>query len=293
MKVSLGPLLYFWAKKDVNSFYEQVLDSNVDVVYLGETVCSKRRELRLKDWIALGQRLAASGKQVVLSSMTLLEAPSELNELNRICENGEFLVEANDMSAVQWLTKHQLPFVVGPAINCYSARALNLLLGLGAVRWVPPVETSQQSLHDILADPVIARRRDTFEVEVFSYGYLPLSYSARCFTARSLDRRKNDCGLCCMDYPEGREVNSQEGQPLFRLNGIQMQSQYQYDLRQDAASLDSLADIARVSVSKQEDLAVIEHFRAADKNSDHLPIWSDRRCNGYWHAMPGMDQVGD
>ncbi len=46
MKYSLGPLLYFWSKPDVEAFYQQAKDSNTDIIYLGETVCSKRREMR-------------------------------------------------------------------------------------------------------------------------------------------------------------------------------------------------------------------------------------------------------
>ncbi|MRF09805.1 U32 family peptidase, partial [Escherichia coli] len=63
--------------------------------------------------------------------------------------------------------------------------------------------------------------RDKFEVEVFAYGHLPLAYSARCFTARSENRAKDDCETCCQKYPQGRQVLSQENQQVFVLNGIQ------------------------------------------------------------------------
>lgn len=52
--------------------------------------------------------------------------------------------------------------------------------------------------------------RNQFEVEVLSYGHLPLAYSARCFTARSEDRPKDECETCCIKYPNGRNVLSQE-----------------------------------------------------------------------------------
>ena len=51
MKLSLGPLLYYWPKQTVEDFYQQALTSKADVIYLGETVCSKRRELKPRDWI--------------------------------------------------------------------------------------------------------------------------------------------------------------------------------------------------------------------------------------------------
>ena len=52
MKLSLGPLQYFWPRDRVLAFYRDAGDWPLDVIYLGETVCSKRRELRSRDWVA-------------------------------------------------------------------------------------------------------------------------------------------------------------------------------------------------------------------------------------------------
>ena len=67
LKLTLGPLLYFWPRDNVLSFYKEVASWPVDTVYLGETVCSRRRELRLRDWLTIGEALQAAGKEVVLS----------------------------------------------------------------------------------------------------------------------------------------------------------------------------------------------------------------------------------
>jgi collagenase-like PrtC family protease len=40
----------------------------VDIVYLGETICSKRNQVRFEDWLAIAERLEAAGKEVVLST---------------------------------------------------------------------------------------------------------------------------------------------------------------------------------------------------------------------------------
>ncbi len=57
MKLSLGPLQYYWPINKVQTFYDQVKDWPVDIVYLGEVVCSKRRELRLLDWLEIADML--------------------------------------------------------------------------------------------------------------------------------------------------------------------------------------------------------------------------------------------
>jgi len=150
MKLALGPILYFWSREQVEAFYHQVTDWPVDIVYLGEVVCSKRRALRLDDWLAIGHRLREAGKEVVLSTLVLLEAESELGLLRRITRNNEFMVEANDMAAVQQCKG--TAYVAGPHLNIYNPASLALHHGLGAQRWVMPVELSQQTLREMQRD---------------------------------------------------------------------------------------------------------------------------------------------
>lgn len=49
MKLALGPLLYYWPHQSVLDFYADLAEAPLDSVYLGETVCSRRHELRLDD----------------------------------------------------------------------------------------------------------------------------------------------------------------------------------------------------------------------------------------------------
>ena len=86
MKISLGPVLYFWSADKLREFYREIAGSSVDIVYLGETICSKRRSLTLAEWIEIGEELQSAGKEVVLSTLALLEAESELKSLKRICK---------------------------------------------------------------------------------------------------------------------------------------------------------------------------------------------------------------
>ncbi|WP_332847099.1 U32 family peptidase [Pseudomonas lactucae] len=290
MKLSLGPVLFYWDKQHLGRFYADMADLPLDVIYLGETVCAKRRALSLDQWLGLGRELqAGSQAQIVLSSLTLIEAASELSSLRRLCDNGELLVEANDMGAVQMLIERKLPFVGGPALNLYNGHALVQLLDAGMQRWVPPVECSQALIVDVLQQ-VRELGRALPEVEIFAYGHLPLAYSARCFTARAENRPKDDCQFCCLNYPDGMALTSQEGQALFTLNGIQTMSAEVTNLLADYPALvNGGADLLRLSPRAE---GMVEVVRAFDqvRQGAMPPLFVDG-CNGYWHGQAGMLRV--
>ncbi|MGA6099435.1 U32 family peptidase [Stutzerimonas marianensis] len=287
MKLSLGPVLFYWDRQKTLDFYADMASQPLDVIYLGETVCSKRRSIGLDDWIGLARDLAgASSAQVVLSGLTLVEAASELSALRRLCDNGELLVEANDMGAVHYLSQKRLPFVGGPALNLYNGHALAELVGSGMIRWVPPVEMS---------GAMICSARDQLErldvavpeIEIFAYGHLPLAYSARCFTARAENRPKDDCQFCCQNYPEGIPLLSQEGEALFTINGIQTLSASVSNLLADYPALQaSGAALLRLSPQAAGMTEVIAAFDAVRNGA--LPPLAVEGCNGYWHGQPGM-----
>ncbi|MGI5310025.1 U32 family peptidase [Rheinheimera sp. WS51] len=287
MKFSLGPVQYFWPKLQMQQFYQQAADSSIDIVYLGETVCSKRRELKLPDYLELAHMLREAGKQVCLSTMTLLEAPSELRELRKYIENGEFLIEVNDVGAISLLQEQSLPFVAGAAINCYNQHTLRRLVGMGMNRWVMPVELSQQWLSSILQQSVITDIRDCFTTEVFAFGHLPLAWSGRCFTARSENRSKDQCELCCIKYPQGRKVNSQDGSQVFILNGIQTQSGYRYNLVNQLPTMQGLVDIVRLSPEVEGTFSWLDKFKA-NINGQAPQALAATDSNGYWLQLAGM-----
>jgi collagenase-like PrtC family protease len=130
--------------------------------------------------------------------------------------------------------------------------------------------------------------RDLFEVEVFAYGHLPLAYSARCFTARSEHKPKDKCEFVCIKYPDGRCVNSQEGQQVFVLNGIQTQSGYCYNLINELPGMGGLVDVVRISPQSAETLATLEEFRQAETLSPSKKLLAGRECNGFWNQIEGM-----
>jgi collagenase-like PrtC family protease len=293
-RLSLAPVPYFWPREKLLKFYDRVALLPVDIVYLGETVCSKRRSLNLTDWLELATSLQAAGKEVLLSSLTLLEAGSELASLKRLCQQHDFFIEANDMSAVQLLAGAQ-PFVTGPAVNIYNARTLSVLAGLGLLRWVLPVELS----HETLA-AMQAQRPAGVETEVFVFGRLPLAYSARCFTARAHNLPKDDCQFRCLEYPDGMLLSTREDESFLVLNGIQTQSALTLNLISELDALRRLqVDVLRISPQSSHTDTVIRLFHdclqgtcspqaAATELAGLMPVGP---CNGYWHGSAGMDSL--
>lgn len=294
MKLALGPLLYYWPRDTVFSFYQAMAETAVDVVYLGEAVCSRRRELRQSDWIDIARMLRDAGKQPVLSTMVLLESTADVAAMHKIVRDEEFLVEANDMGAVHNLAG-QRPFVAGPQLNLFNPDALAWMAGLGACRWVMPLEMRQTDLAALQQ-----QRPAGLETEVFAYGRMPLAFSARCFTARHYNRPKDDCGFACIEHPDGQLLQTREGEGFLVLNGIQTQSARVHNLLQDVPALRALGvDLLRLSPQSQHMAEVIAAFDAARHAAQPDPTALERMralmpaapCNGYWHGKPGLDLI--
>jgi collagenase-like PrtC family protease len=286
MKLSLGPLQYFWPREHTLAFYREAADWPLDIIYLGETVCSKRRELGTRDWIALAAELARSGKQVVLSSLALIEAESELGALQRLVDHGDCWIEANDLSAVQLCRERGVPFVAGPTLNVYNHHALAMLMEDGLRRWVPGVEQGHTLLRE-LREAMRAEQREMPELEVIAFGRLPLAFSARCFTARALDVAKDQCGFRCIDYPDGMPLATREGQPFLRINGIQIQGEEITDLGPELPQLRELGvDVLRLYPQAEGMAEMVAHYHLARRSPVAPPRVGAR--NGYWYGEPGM-----
>lgn len=293
MKLSLGPVLYYWNREAMLGFYEEMAKATVDIIYLGETVCSRRHLLRLQDYLDIAAMLVEAGKEVVISTQTLIESENDVKTMRRIAENGVFRVEANDMGAVRLLA-NKVPFVAGSTLNIYNRQTLDLLAGLGAMRWVIPVEMSREAVMSVL------RGDSHIETEVFAYGRLPLAFSARCFTARHFNLQKDDCQFKCLDYDDGLELKTREGQPFLNLNGIQTQSALVHNLIGELDTLqDAGVDVIRISPQAHHTSQILHLFRecmeqrissrrAMDKIKGLMPAAS---CNGYWHGKPGLELV--
>ena len=294
MKLALGPILYYWPRDEVLAFYEAVAASPVDIVYLGETVCSRRHEVRLNDWFDIATALRDAGKEVVLSTQVLIESGADVTVLHKIADNGSFMVEANDMGAVHCL-EGKVPFVAGPHLNIYNLPTLQWLAPLGIHRWVMPLEMSG-------ADLALIQKGKPSEVqtEVFAYGRMPLAFSARCFTARHCNLPKDDCQFKCMEHPDGLLMRTREDEEFLVLNGIQTQSARVYNLLPDIKAMRDIGvDVLRISPQAQHTVRISELFHgvmtgqldAATANTELQTLMPEQACNGYWHAKPGLELV--
>jgi collagenase-like PrtC family protease len=280
MRLTLGPLQYFWPRERTLAFYREAASWPLDVIYLGETVCSKRRELRSADWLALAAELAEEGFEVVLSSLALLEAESELANLDRLVDNGRFRVEANDMSAVQRLRERGLPFVGGPTLNVYNHVALQLLCDDGLERLVLGVELGRAVVEEFRSTGMTLP-----ELELVAWGRLPLAFSARCFTARALDLAKDDCGFRCIDYPDGLPLATREGESFLTINGVQVQSTEHCDLAPEIAELEAAGiDLLRIYPQAVGTAEIVARFRAAVETRQAPQRMGS--TSGYWNGRP-------
>jgi collagenase-like PrtC family protease len=285
-RISLGALLYYWPRQTVFDFYDQVAASPIDIVHLGETVCSRRHELRNNDWLGLADMLHAAGKAVVLSTQTLIESQAEATSMRRLCARTDYTIEAGDIGAVRLLQGRS--FVAGLHLNAYHGDTLHWLHGLGAKRFVASLESNREDLAQLMRDKPAG-----MEVEVMVWGRMPLAFSSRCFTARHYRLDKDHCEFRCIEHPDGLTMRTREDKDFLAINGIQTQSSHCLDLIAQTPELAAMGvDVLRVSPHSSgtlEAIAALNALRNGEACEEIHPPAGVPRCNGYWHGRPGIE----
>ena len=293
MKLALGPLLYYWPREQMLAFYDEVAAMPVDIVYLGETVCSRRHELRQSDWLDIAQKLAEAGKETVLSTQVLMESEADLTTMRRIVGNGRFRVEANDMGAAHQLSGSE--FIAGTHLNLYNPAALELMAKLGAKRWVMPLEMGRIDLEEMQKT-----RPQEVETEVFSYGRMPLAFSARCFTARHRNLPKDDCRFSCIEHADGMSLKTKEDKQFLVLNGIQTQAARVTNLIGELQAMERMGvNVVRISPQSQHTGEIVGLFDRvlkkqavpAEALQQMMSLMPDEPCNGFWYGQSGQDWI--
>ena len=302
LRLTVGPVQYYWTRPTLTQFYADVAESPADTVVLGEAVCSRRHEMKLDDWLALARDLHAAGKQVVMTTQTLIESEADLRVIRRLQGQRDFMVEADDASALAILA-YRAPFALGPHINIYNRPALQEHVALGAVRWSAPVELALDAIAAINPpwDRVLTDSGAAIETEVFAFGRMPLAFSARCFTARHHHLNKDVCEFRCAQDPDGLLLSSSEGQPFLVLNGTQTQSAAQHCLVSEGAALRAAGVTSlRLSPCANGFAEVIGWFeQVMNRNGNAQDALQALRAmclpgglsNGFAHHQPGLSWV--
>ncbi len=293
-KLTLGPVLFNWKPEVWRDFYFRIADeAPVDTVHLGEVVCSKRQPFFEKHIPEVAERLAAAGKEVVLSGLALVMSERERDGVQSLARDaGDFLVEANDLSAAAPLAGR--PHVIGPLVNVYNEGTLDYLARQGAVRVSLPAELPARTIAILTAMGVT-------EIEVQAFGRLPLAISARCYHARSRNLHKDGCQYVCGEDPDGMDVDTLDGKAFLTVNGTQTMSFHYLNLLEELAQLRKVGvnrfrlwphscDMVAVSRLFRDVLdGTMDAVEASDRLADLAPY--AEFANGYVHGREGHTLV--
>jgi len=293
MELTIGPILYEWKREEVLQFYKEAAEMPVDRVYVGEVVCAKRRALTFDDMVEVIGMLEKAGKKVTLSSLAVVSNEDELAFTRALCAmHGS--IEANDVCVLNMVDPSSVEVFAGAHITTYNVPSIEFLKGLGVRRVTVPVELPKESVEYIIkhSHGVIA--------EVFAHGRLPLAFSWRCYTSRAYGLSKTECRHHCASYPEGMELRTMDGKPLFRANGTSILSADCHTLVEETDDLRQTGVGAlRVSPQYSGTAEVVEIFRArmdgrlgAAEGAALLKEMSGNAlCNGWYHGGAGKDMI--
>jgi O2-independent ubiquinone biosynthesis protein UbiV len=230
--ITLGPVQFNWKPETWPDFYFRIADeAPIDVVYLGETICSKRGIFFEPHYEAVAARLKAAGKIVVFSTLAEVMLKLDRQMVERVCALQDELVEVNDVSALTGLQGR--PHHIGPFMNVYNEETVAFLARRGASNFCLPPEMPAVSV-GALCDR-ISTLNVTVEVQVF--GRISLALSARCYHARAHGRTRDSCQFVCENDPDGLELQTLDGESFLAINGMQTLS---YEYLNLISSLDEL-----------------------------------------------------
>lgn len=273
VKLTLGPILFNWTPEKWRDFYFKIADeAPIDIVYVGEVVCSKRMPFFDDILPDVLERLKRAKKEVVISSLAMVMNKREVNAMRELAEDKTLMIEVNDVSALPPL--HGRSHVIGPYINVYNEQTLQYLAKHGARRICLTPELSF-STAKILA---VEGRKYKTDIEVQVFGRMPLALSARCYHARAHKLTKDNCQFVCGKDPDGLAVRTLDNQPFLSINGIQTLSDSYLNLIEKIGEMQS---------------ANINHFRLSPQDCNMLDIISCYRlvADGTLSSKEALNEI--
>lgn len=291
MELTLGPILFDWKRDEVLRFYDEAADLPVDRVYVGEVVCTKKLGLDLDDVASIVKKLESAGKKVTLSSLAVVSNEDELAFTRRLVGlHGS--IEANDISVLNIVDASAKEVFAGPHITSYNAPSIEFLKSIGVARVTFPVELSRESM-------AYAIKETNIYGEAFAHGKVPLAFSWRCYTSRAYGLSKTECRHHCAKYPDGMELKTVDGGPVFTVNGTSLLSADVYTLVESVEDLNEIGVRAlRVSPQKEGTKTITEVFRqriegrlGPDEGLAELKTLGGRFCNGWYSGSAGKDYM--
>ena len=296
-ELTLGPVLFNWEPERWRDFYFRIADeAPVTTVYLGEAICFKRAPLFDSHFDAVAERLAASGKTVVRSTLAEVMSKQERRRVADVCADPATMIEANDGSALLQLRGR--PHHIGPFVNTYNEHTFEELARGGACNICLPSEMPATAIRALTAKA--EKLGVTVEVQVF--GRLSLALSARCYHARAHDRTKDSCLFICNQDPDGMPLRTLEDQPFLTVNGIQTMSHDYLNLIGELADLEAMevrrfrlsphsCDMVEVATAFRDVLDKRIDTKTAAARLDALKIEAPF-SNGFYYGKPGHSWTG-
>lgn len=291
MKITLGPIPYLWGRERILSFYNEITNTPVSVIYVGEVICSKRTLLGIDTMEEVCRMLHDAGKEVVISTLGLITTQEEIGFIKDLSKL-PYPIEANNIGVLDFCSGKEI--VAGPHLAIYNASTAKFLAGLGVKRIVFMPELSRESI-DSIASSV-----PSVEKEIIGFGHLPLAFSWRCYTARALDLSKTNCAIVCKKYSEGMPLETMDGMPIFNINGTQLMSAQKVCMIEQLDILEALEiGYLRIIPQDQNTLDVIEIFsRAISGEVTHPEALEALKkyapegiSNGWFYGQPGREYV--
>ena len=292
MELTLGPVLFDWNQDEFFRFYEEAAGMDVDRVYIGEVVCTRKLGFSRSDLKAIIKLLEDAGKKVTLSSLAVISNEDEL-EFTRALLSHPCSIEANDMAVFNMADPAVREVFAGPHITAYNAPTIEFLKSIGVKRVTFPVELSKESFeHGIRQTGIFA--------EIFAHGKVPLAFSWRCYTSRAFGLTKTGCKHDCLKYPDGMDLKTVDGEPVFTVNGTSILSANTYTLIEFVDSLrEAGAGALRISPQYRHTGKIVEVFRArmsgaiGDKEalSELKAVTEGGFSNGWYLGGAGKDYL--